>query len=271
MGLRALMLFAVALWFAAWPARAEFDHRHVAWTAQLQQHVRWNSAGTASTVDYAGFARERATLNRYVKDLGAVRRSDYDLWNWPQRQAFLINAYNAATLQLVLTKYPELDSIKDLGGLFSSPWKHAFIPLLGSTRSLDDIEHRLLRGAPEYRDPRIHFAVNCASIGCPALRPEAFTAATLEAQLHDQTQRFLRDRGRNRLRVSTPLALEVSSIFNWYGRDFASAGGVTAFVAAYGDAIGATRAQVATLRTGTTRLKFLPYDWSLNDTGRARR
>ncbi len=232
----------------------------------MRQHVHWNADGTASTVDYRGFARERAALDGYLKTLAAVPRRDYDRWTWPQRQAFLINAYNAATVQLVLTRYPQLDSIKDLGGLLSSPWKRSFVPLLGKSRSLDDIEHGLLRGAPEYRDPRIHFAVNCASIGCPALRSEAFTAASLDAQLRDQTQRFLRDRSRNRLRAGAPLKLELSSIFDWYARDFSSMGGVLAFVADYADAMGANREQVALLRTRNAKLHFLDYDWSLNDT-----
>lgn len=113
--------------------------------------------------------------------------------------AFLINAYNAATVALILTRYPELDSIKELGSLLRSPWKRRFVDLLGARRSLDDIEHELLREAPDFAEPRIHFAVNCASLGCPALRPEAYEAERLEAQLADQTRRFLRDRSRNRL------------------------------------------------------------------------
>ena len=271
--LQRILLLAVLL-LAALPVQAAFDHRHGAWTTLLAPHVRWNAAGTTTGVDYAGLARDRAGLDAYLKALGVVPRSDYDRWSWPQRQAFLINAYNAATVQLVLTRYPKLDSIKDLGGLLSSPWKKQFVPLLGQTRSLDDIEHGLLRGAPDYRDPRIHFAVNCASIGCPALRPEAFTAARLDAQLADQTQRFLRDRSRNRLRAGTsakPPTLELSSIFDWYGKDFARLGGVAAFVAAYADAIGATPPQATALRAGKVTLRFLPYDWTLNDRkGRAR-
>ncbi|MDQ3617297.1 MAG: DUF547 domain-containing protein [Pseudomonadota bacterium] len=271
--LHRLLLMGVLL-LAALPARAAFDQDHAAWNALLAPHVSWNAAGTTTQVDYAGFARDRARLDAYVKTLGAVPRADYERWSWPQRQAFLINAYNAATVQLVLTRYPKLDSIKEIGGLLSSPWKRRFVPLLGQTRSLDDIEHGLLRGAPEYRDPRIHFAVNCASLGCPALRPEAFTAAQLDAQLRDQTRRFVRDRSRNRVRAAMTggrVTLELSSIFDWYGGDFARAGGVAGFVAGYADAIGASPAQAAALRAGKVELRFLDYDWSLNDrAGRAR-
>ena len=91
----------------------------------------------------------------------------------------MINAYNAWTVEFILTKYPDLDSIKDLGSFFNSPWDKEFIPLLGKTVSLNDIEHGLIRGSDRYNDPRIHFAVNCASIGCPALREEAYTGDKL--------------------------------------------------------------------------------------------
>ncbi len=262
--IRSLLLGALLM--LALPAHAAFDHQHRAWTTLLGRHVEWNAAGTTTAVDYAGFARDARMLDAYVASLGAVPMADYRRWSWPQRQAFLINAYNAATVQLVLTRYPKLKSIKDIGGLFGNPWKQAFVPLLGQTRSLDDIEHGLLRGAPEYRDPRIHFAVNCASIGCPALRPEAFVAARLDAQLEDQTVRFLRDRSRNRLRNDRRgLVLELSSIFDWYGDDFAGQGGPKGFVARRADAIGADTATATALRSGRVKLGFRDYDWALND------
>jgi hypothetical protein len=188
-----LLLFSLTLAVLGRPALAvEFDHQHRAWTALTRDHVQWNSAGTASTVDYAGMALDRAKLRAYLAGLATIDKAEYARWSWPQRQAFLINAYNAATVEMILTGYPKIASIKELGGLFSSPWKRAFVRLLGEVRSLDNIEHTLLRGAPEFDDPRIHFAVNCASIGCPALRDEAFVAEHLSAQLRDQSERFLR-------------------------------------------------------------------------------
>ena len=95
------------------------------------------------------------------------------------RLAFLVNAYNAHTIALVLTRYPDLASIKDLGGWITSPWKQKFFELLGESRSLDDVEHRMIRGGVGAREPRVHFALNCASIGCPALRPEAYRGASV--------------------------------------------------------------------------------------------
>jgi hypothetical protein len=271
-----LLLLAAMLLAFPFAAQAQagnaFDHQHRAWTTLLERHVHWNAAGTTTAVDYAGFARDRKALATYLETLAAVPDADYRRWSWPQRQAFLINAYNAATVELVLTRHPKLDSIKDIGGLLGNPWKKAFVPLLGKTRSLDDIEHGLLRGAREYRDPRIHFAVNCASIGCPALRPEAFVAARLDAQLEDQTTRFLRDRSRNRLETTADgrPTLALSSIFDWYGDDFKAGGGVAAFVARHADAIGASPAQVQALRADRVRLRFLDYDWALNERANAK-
>ena len=118
---------------------------------------------------------------------------------------------------MILTKCPDLESIKDLGSFFQSPWGKSFIPLLGGTRSLDDIEHGLIRGSGRYKDPRVHFAANCASIGCPSLRAEAYVGDRLDEQLEDAARSFLRDRSRNRLDEGE---LKVSSIFKWYRNDF---------------------------------------------------
>lgn len=241
-----------------------FDHSHGRWTELLTQHVRWNPAGTASSVDYAGFAAQRPQLDAYLQELAEVDEALFQTWTTAQRQAFLINAYNAHTVALILTRFPELESIKDLGGWFSSPWKQAVAQVLGELRSLDDIEHGLLRGAPDFAEPRIHFAVNCASIGCPALRDEAFVAERLLDQLEDQTRRFLADRSRNRISAEDPVLAEVSSIFKWYAEDFGDAAGVQRFLARYADALGASASQRAALQQASAKLQFLDYDWALN-------
>jgi hypothetical protein len=260
------LLLALLLWLpidVAFAAPTGYDASHAAWNRLLSAHVGWNAAGTATTVDYPGFARDAVALNDYLHSLGTVSQARFRTWPQAERQAFLINAYNAATVQLVLTRYPKLRSIKELGGLFGSPWKQAFVPLLGKTRSLDDIEHNLLRGAPDYDDPRIHFAVNCASLGCPALRPEAYVGARLDAQLEDQTRRFLRDRSRNRYDGASDL--QVSKIFAWYGADFgAGQRGVRTFLARHADALGLDASAAKRLQRGDIALSFLDYDWRLN-------
>ncbi len=257
-----LMLLGSAL-AAAIPTGASFDSTHGAWNRLLAANVHWNAAGTTTTVDYAAFARDRTALANYMQSLASVSEAEFGRWPLAERQSFLINAYNAGTVTLVLTRYPGLKSIKEIGGLFGSPWKQDALVLLGKQRTLDEVEHTLLRGAPEYAEPRIHFAVNCASIGCPALRPEAYVGVKLDRQLDDQTRRFLRDRSRNR---NDPRAgLRVSKIFDWYGSDFdAHAGGVGAFLARYAAELGLDRATAQRLISGAESVGFTPYDWRLN-------
>lgn len=264
----ALLLMTSALGFAGAAERAARAASDIdierSLTALLSRHVRWNSSGTNTHVDYAGIRRERAELQNVLDAMAQVPRSAFDRWPEARRQAFLINAYNAHTLALIGDAPAKTDSIRDLGGLLRSPWKQPIAPLLGKTRTLDDIEHGLLRGAPGFSEPRIHFAVNCASIGCPALRPEAYSAARLDDQLDDQTRRFLRDRSRNRVGSRRPLRLELSSIFDWYGKDFAAVGGVRPFLARYPRELGLDADAVQALRRGQGELRYLDYDWRLN-------
>lgn len=236
-------------------------------TALLSRHVRWNADGTNTTVDYGGIRRDRAELQRMLDGMARVPKAAFDRWPVARRQAFLLNAYNAHTLALIADAPPHTRSIRELGNLLRSPWQRKVAPLLGKLRTLDDIEHGLLRGAPDFAEPRIHFAANCASVGCPALRPEAYTAARLDAQLDDQTRRFLRDASRNRVVRAQPLRLEVSSIFDWYEDDFDTAGGVQAFLARYPAELGLDPPSVATLRAGRAGIEPLDYDWRLNAHG----
>jgi hypothetical protein len=263
-----ILLLLSSLQSAAQDARAGFDRSHGQFTRLLQQHVHWNRSGTRTEVDYAGFLVDRSRLRRYLVALASVAPTDFARWPALDRQAFLINSYNAATIELVLEGGPHLRSIKDLGGLFSSPWQKEFVQLLGKPRSLDGIEHGLLRGASDYDDPRIHFALNCASIGCPALRPEAYVGIRLQAQLDDQTRRFLRDTARNRLDAGSGV-LRVSKIFDWYDQDFARlAGGVGPFLARYPVELQLDRSSARRLATGQLALAFSDYDWTLNGSAR---
>lgn len=246
-------------------ACAQQQTDHSAWQQLLERHVRLIDQGQASQVDYAGLAKDRELLASYLSSLASVRRADFTTWTAPQQLAFLINAYNAWTVELILTQYPDLDSIRELGSLFRSPWSRRFIPLLGEEVSLDYIEHELIRGPEGFGEPRIHFAVNCASIGCPALRPEAYVAERLEQQLEEATRLFLSDRSRNRLDGNT---LRVSEIFDWYEEDFEKGwrGTDTAgqFLARYKDALELPQSVVAALEQGDFRIRYLDYDWNLN-------
>lgn len=262
-----------ALAFAGLPllptAHAQsFDHTHAAWTALLRKHVRLLRGGQATQVHYAGFAADRASLKAYLDSLSAVPAAAFAAWSKAERQAFLTNAYNAFTVELILTRHPDLKSIKDLGSLLSNPWKPKWIALLGTKVSLDDIEHAMLRKRGDYDDPRVHFAVNCASIGCPALREEAFVASRLDAQMDEQTLRFMSDRTRNRYNVQRG-RLELSKIFDWYGEDFRlghrGIASLPAFAARYADQLADAPADRDRIRGGGVDIAFLDYDWALND------
>lgn len=248
-------------------ARAAFDHRHAEWSALLKQHVVLISNGNASQVDYAGFKTDQAALKRYLDSLSAVGEADYRRWSKPQQLAFLINAYNAYTVELILTRYPDLKSINDLGSVLQSPWKKAFFTLLGKERGLDDVEHGLIRAPGAFDEPRIHSAVNCASIGCPMLRDEAFTADKLDAQLEDGMRRFLSDRTRNRFDTASN-TLSVSKIFDWYQGDFEKGyqgfTSLEATFARYADALGDTPQARDAIRKGGLNIRYLDYDWALN-------
>jgi len=261
-------VYLAQLWLAgallATAAAQGFDDRHGAWSALLKRHVVWLGGGHESRVSYAGMQRDRGQLKRYLESLSAVSPSEFETWPKPRRLAFLINAYNAFTVELVLTRYPDLKSIRDLGSVFASPWKKRFFSLLGQQRSLDDIEHGMIRAKGVYDDPRIHMAVNCAAIGCPALRDEAYVESELDQQLDDQVRRFLSDRTRNRYSAQSN-ALEVSKIFDWYGEDFSRASSsVKGFLARHANLLSDDPGAQARIREMRVPLRFLEYDWSLN-------
>jgi Protein of unknown function, DUF547 len=261
---RLLLLAALLLYGNAW---AQFDPGHAGWDGLLKKHVRWLPDGKQSRVDYDGFKAERAALKKVLDAMSAVTPAEFERWSRAQQMAFLVNAYNAFTVELILTRWPELKSIKDLGSLLQSPWKKKFFVLLGDERHLDWIEHEQLRA--RYKDPRVHAAVNCASIGCPALRPEAFTAARLDAQFDDGMQRFMADRTRNRVAGGK---LEVSLIFKWFRADFEQ--GQMGFnqledlFARYAAQLSDQPEEQRKLRERALQPSFLDYDWSINVVGR---
>ena len=263
-----LLLAAGLLLLVPVPVQAEpFDHEHATWNLLVKNNVHWNLNRTASLVNYAGFQKTHDFLKRYLFSLSAVTRTEFDTFRREQQLAFLINAYNAFTVELILTEYPEVTSIKELGSLFSSPWKRKFFLLLGESQNLDGIEHELIRGSGRYDEPLIHFAVNCASIGCPALLDEAFVAKKLDQQLLESTERFLSDRSRNRFDARTG-TLEISSIFDWYAEDFSKGwrgyDSLHDFFRTHADWITDDAESVEKLREAALRIEFLDYDWSLN-------
>ena len=227
-----------------------FDQAHRTWDVLLRKHVVLIDGGKASQVNYHGMARERGALKEYLQGLSRVSEAEFNGWTRDEQVAFLINAYNAYTVEKILTRYPDIKSIWDFGKLFGNPFRDEFFTLLGARTSLDGIEHDILR--KRYREPRIHYAVNCASIGCPMLREEAYLAPRLERQLEQQAVRFLSDRTRNRFSDGR---LEVSKIFDWYKEDFEPR---ERYFARYAAVLGIPQG-------ASPRLAFLDYDWALND------
>ncbi len=202
-------------------------------------------------VDYQGFKDEESKLDQYLKVLEDVKPDTLA----PKEQfAFYINAYNAWTIKLILSAYPGVESIKDLGNIFKSPWEKKICRINGQVITLDDIEHKILR--PRFRDPRVHFAVNCASKGCPPLRSEPYSGKSLDLQLDEMTSSFINNTKYNRLEGNT---LYVSSIFKWYSEDFNH--DIIGFFLKYAKGDFKRRLEAG---KGGIKIKYLKYDWSLN-------
>ena len=228
---------------------------HTAWDTFLSRYRSQNAAGVA-LVDYrAVTAADRQALDDYLQQLSST---PVDSLSRPEQFAYWANFYNALTVKVILDHYP-VDSIRDIDispGLFSNgPWGAKLVTVAGEALSLDDIEHRILR--PIWQDPRIHYAVNCAAIGCPNLLPRALRPATLEADLETAARAYVNDpRG---ARVDADGDLVVSSIYDWFEEDFGGSEiGVLAHLRQYAEG------PLADALAGRTRIDGDDYDWSLN-------
>jgi len=202
-------------------------------------------------VNYQGFKKEESVLDKYLKVLEEV---DSKILSRNEQFAFYINAYNSWTIKLILSGYPDVKSIKDLGSLFKSPWKKKICRIDDKIITLDDIEHNILR--PRFKDPRVHFVINCAAKSCPPLRSEPYREGELDQQLDEMTRAFINDLENNRLEDHT---LYVSSIFKWFKKDFNK--DIIGFFLKY--AKWDLKRQLETKR-GKIKVKYLDYNWSLN-------
>jgi Protein of unknown function, DUF547 len=216
-------------------------------------------------VNYLALQANPKPLKDFVAKLGAVSPTTYATWNKPEKIAFLINAYNAITLESIVDRHPLPGSIKDIWGVWNLN-KHAVV---GQSITLDTLEHEMLR--KEFQEPRIHAALVCAAISCPPLRREAYSGEKLEEQLDDQVRQWLSspqglqiDRTQNRV--------SISSIFNWFGEDWqtqyaraekfvgsAKERAVLNFISNY-----ISPEDREYLEQGNYKLNYLNYDWSLN-------
>jgi hypothetical protein len=205
-------------------------------------------------VNYQGFKNEEKNLDEYLK---VLEETDTQRLSRDEQLAFYINAYNAWTIKLILGAYPGIESIWDLGSrilIWKSPFKKKIIHIEGKTISLDDLEHGMIR--PRFNEPRVHFAVNCASRSCPPLRSEPYQGSILNQQLATSTRAFLNNPERNRLEGNT---LYVSKIFEWFEEDFKD--DVLGFFLGFADG---TLKEKLTANREKIKVKYLDYDWSLN-------
>ena len=238
-------LFITGMSLIPKPAWSTDTVDHALFDGLLKQYVH------NGIVNYQGFKQDETQLDAY---LAVLEKASPDTLSRDEKFAFYINAYNAWTIKLILTGYPGVASIKDLGGFFSSPWKKKIARINGKVITLDDIEHSILR--PTFQDPRVHFAVNCASKSCPPLRPEAYVGSRLDSQLNDATEKFINDPKNNDLKGND---LYVSRIFKWFGEDFND--DIIGFFIQH--AQGKLREDLIR-RKNSIDVHYLDYDWSLN-------
>jgi len=221
---------------------------HELWNQLLEKHVKSNGM-----VDYKGFVKDKSQLETYL-DLLSTHAPDRKTWSKEKQLAYWINAYNAFTVKLIVDHYP-VESIRDLGPKLKIPlvndvWHYKFFQIGGVETSLDEIEHGILR--KEFNEPRIHFAINCASISCPPLQPFAFTSDQLESQLESVSVKFINDTLRNKIQKDK---VEISSIFSWFSGDFTKDGSIIDFLNRY------SKIQISK----NAKVSYLDYNWSLNE------
>lgn len=230
---------------------------HAPWDAILKKIV--NEKGRVRYKDLADLKTPlRSEFNSYLENLEKISLATFETWTANDQKAFLINAYNAFTVKLILDN-PGVKSIKDIGSFLTKPWSLKFFKLFaGRVEALDPIEHDWLR--PKFKDYRIHAAVNCASISCPLLRAEAYSGANLDEQLDQQMTVWLDDPSKNQCDLLSG-KLKLSKIFNWYGDDFKNWGGGIAKVFekhSHGNCL------LAIKTNSKADISYFDYDWQLN-------
>ncbi|MEL6864297.1 MAG: DUF547 domain-containing protein [Bacteroidota bacterium] len=240
-----LLLFLSTCTVDDYPSSSE-PITHEIWDHLCQKHVRDDGK-----VNYRGFIQDSLVLNKYLSLL-KNHHPNPKRWNRAERLAYWINAYNAFTVKLIVDHYPTpgIKEIKNGIPFVNSVWDIKFIHIEGATYDLNNIEHGILR--KKFNEPRIHFAINCASISCPDLRPEAYQALQIEKQLNEQAHLFLADTSKNQIQSDQ---IAISKIFSWFGGDFKKDGSLIDYLNRYAP---------AQIQSNADK-RFLDYDWRLND------
>jgi hypothetical protein len=235
-----------------------FDITHGVFNQLLNDNVKDGMVNYAALVEaHDGGA---SVLSPYLDSLADVKQDDFETWEISDQLAFMVNLYNAATLQLIVDNYP-VDSIKEIGWWGHNAWKKKVISLFGRSISLDMLEHDIIRA--QFQEPGIHFALVCAAKGCPELRSEAYVGAKLVEQFDDQSRVFLADSNKNRFDDKTG-KVYLSNIFRWYGEDFASTNAeLLAVLMKYWPE--KVQAQLRQHNFKAIDVNYTHYDWSLNE------
>lgn len=229
------LFIAFTLLFSTIVFAQKINHNH--WTSLLETHV--DSKGN---VDYKGFANDLDKLDIYLNLLSENKPQNSA--SKEEKLAYWINVYNAFTAKLIVNHYP-VKSIKDI----KQPWDQKFFKIDGEAMSLNHVEHEILR---KMNEPRIHFAIVCASYSCPKLQNKAFTADNLDEQLTNATKEFLADETRNKI---SEKSIKISKIFDWFKKDFTQDGSLFDFLNKYTDVTISPKA----------KKRYLEYNWALND------
>ncbi len=221
---------------------------HEIWNNLLKKNVTADGK-----VNYKGFIKDSVEFNKYLKLL-TNNPPNEKTWSVNEQKAFWINAYNAFTIKLIAKYYP-IKSIKEIGSsiqipFVNTPWDVKFIFIGKEKMDLNNIEHGQLR--KKFDDPRIHFAIVCASKSCPALLNEVYDPAKLDQQLDNQAKVFLKDTSRNKVSATNP---QLSKLFDWYKMDFTKNGSLIDFLNKY------TPVKINT----NAKITHLDYDWNLNE------
>jgi len=242
MGIIALPFFLLISCFGQNPSQVNYENSvetldHALWDILLKKYVDDNG-----NVDYRNFKNDADKLNKYLDHL--AKNPISNTAQKEERLAYYINLYNAGTVQLILENYP-LESIKDI----FRPWGKDRVMIGDDKYSLGGIEHDVLR---KMNEPRIHFAINCASFSCPKLSNEAFTASKMEEQLEKATSSFINDPSKNNI---TANSVGLSKIFKWYKGDFTGKNALIDYINNYSD--------IELL--ADSEINYITYDWRLNE------
>lgn len=233
---------------------SRYDHTHSDFSQLLKEILV--SDGPQTRVSYKTLRKKAVLFNKYLKITSNIKRSLFETFSAQEQMAFLINAYNAFTLKLIVDNYP-VKSVKKIGG-FAQPAKIRFIRLLGRDFSLENIEQELRK---KYSDPRVYLTLSCASLGCPPLKNEAYQASELDRQLDEQAKSFLRDGVQNQL-DTTAKTIKLSNVFETYKEEFDKSGGILKFASKY---ITDDPLVVQSLEGAEYNLSFSEYNWDLNE------